>query len=233
MYFLTKKILNLKKKNPILLLSGGIDSYLAWCLLQKPESLFIKLQNRNNDDQIQCLVKLIKDHNINNIKMTNEIFSYIEDHDVFFYIYLIYHALKLFPDRFIIFPKTFSLTFDSKLFLYLLKGIDPKGYILTPFLSNTREELYSLAQKDGITIENIFQGTHSCSLNKKEYCGKCFHCIERYIFFNNNGVVFRYENKKIDLSSWLALIDHNNIKFSIKNISNTIKTYIKSVNTFK
>ena len=230
MYFLLKKILKLKKKNPVLLVSGGIDSYLAWSILDKPKSAFIMLQNKNNGSQIEKLSALVKKHNLDNVVISSNVFSYIPDEDVFFYIYLIYHALVLFPGQYIIFPKTFCLTFNTKLFLYLLKGIDRKNRVLLPFLNYRRDELFTLACSKGENIENILNNTHSCCLEKVDYCGTCSHCIERYYFFKEHGVDFTYDNQTISFDSWLSKTSYKNINLSLKNLINWWKTYFTNSN---
>jgi 7-cyano-7-deazaguanine synthase in queuosine biosynthesis len=231
MYFLGKKINKLKKKKPTLLLSGGIDSYLAWNLLDKPKSAFFLLQNKNNGSQVECIRKLVKDNELKNVFMSNDIFSYVSDENVFFYIYLIHYALETLPGEYIIFPKTFSLTFDTKLFLYLLKGIDKEKRILLPFLNHTRNDLYELAKTKGLTLENILENTHSCISDKKNYCGLCSHCMERYYFFRNQDVDFTYDGLKVYFNSWLVKTNYKNIQLSFKNLLNTFKTFYTNINT--
>lgn len=230
--FLQRKINKLKQKNAILLFNAGIDSSLAWSALDKIDSCFLMFNHKATGHHIDLLRKIKNEHEIDNIHISSHIFCYIPQSETLYYIYLIYHALILFPTKYIIFPKTFSSTFNVKLFVYLLKAIDKDKRVLCPFLNTTREELYNISKINGQDVNYLFQNTYSCIMEKDEHCGFCINCIERLIFFRTNGLDLTYNDTAIAYSNWSNYVKFSNIQISLKSYYRAIIQLSNNIEIF-
>ena len=182
----------------ILLYSGGMDSYIAWYLLDMPPTLFVNLKVRYWEKELQAVINTIPDTMIiecpqigkyeeddANVPLRNLyliMFAANEKADI---IWLIVQKDEMsIPDR------SGNFLFNCNYFLSYLTKREIK--IKTPFVDMDKTDMVRAYLSKGGDIEKLLK-TVGCFSPEKGHCGDCGACFRRYVAFKNNGIDPGYE----------------------------------------
>ena len=198
------------KKDIAVMISGGIDSYVAYRYAQHLYKdafiypMFINLKQPYVGKELRAAKSLVGEDLIviNAPLCTEELDNVptVENQEIFgrnlliaFYganlgeeIWLAALETEMNPlavrDKH---PEFFHLT--SALLTYVFKSKRFETVVKTPFGQLTKTEVIALGKSLGITDEE-FLSTTSCYSEKHISCGVCSTCFKRWIAFVNNGV---------------------------------------------
>jgi 7-cyano-7-deazaguanine synthase in queuosine biosynthesis len=194
-------------KDSVFLLSGGLDSFIIWRLLDQPMAVYFAIGHKAQNKEIEK-IKLIGDYfdgtividnslNIGYCEMKN---GYIPYRNLFFIMLASYYSpnialaqiLEYAPDK----NKRFYHKTEK-----LLKEIttgkfqqlsSQKIKIWTPFDKYTKTELVRM-YCDRFNKEDLTKFTTSCYDDKEKNCGRCTACFSRYVAMMNNNIKEEYE----------------------------------------
>lgn len=188
------------KFDKILLFSGGVDSYIAYYWLNKPQTLYFNLKNRYSKRELQVVKKLIPstiiDESLN-----------IGDREVGEKAYIPFRNLLLaclankYSDNIYIIGIEDDVVSDKneQIFLefseLLSKLEGRKINVLSPFWNMSKVELIKWYLDNSFPVENLYQ-TISCydSAEQSNYCGKCPSCFRKWVGFQLNGLDLPFYN---------------------------------------
>ena len=193
--------------NSVLLLSGGLDSFIQWRLLGMPQAIHFLIGNRAEYKELEMIKKISDDFDadIHMVKLDLAKFEfdngYIPFRNLLFIVIASLYSPNVVlcqvsewaPDKNIQFYKK-----TEKLLAEIgrgsFQGINIKPRIYAPFHRYTKTNLVSEYIKK-YSADELFRYTVSCySNNKLLPCGKCSACITRYIAMTNNGIHEDYEH---------------------------------------
>jgi len=181
----------------ILLVSGGMDSYIAWHYLGKPPVLYVKLNNKAVKYESKA-VKRIYD----NVQYFNLDLSKFEQIDFFI------------PNRNLLLLAIGSL-YSNEVAIVCQKWEQQIGD-RSPEFFDQLEKILRLTSNNAISIMNIFADksksemvawykskdldlriltdqTYSCYTGRKIHCGVCTACFRRWVALTNNDLTQRWE----------------------------------------
>ena len=182
----------------ILLFSGGMDSYIGWHYLSKPNTLYVDLGHRYAPHEVDMVKKLIPDTIIDtrlnlaeweerdaNIPLRNAFLIMIAsmyDKDV---VLVVQRGEMNIPDR--------SVYFFNNFGEWLSYLWNDKRSISTPFFHMTKTQMVEWYLKMGLPKETLLS-TRSCYSPYELPCGDCAACFRRWVAFINNGIQETYTN---------------------------------------
>ena len=181
----------------ILLYSGGLDSYIAWHYLKKPNTIYFNLRHKYADMEIASIIatlpgtEIVEELDLSrweeadaNIPMRNAfmcMLASLRDPEVAL---IVQRGEMTVPDR----SEQFFNSFGSWLSWMNSKG----GYrIFTPFAHMTKTQMVKWYLDMKLPKENLLE-TRSCFSSAWEPCGECAACFRRWVAFENNGIGEEY-----------------------------------------
>lgn len=185
----------------ILLYSGGMDSYIAWHYLNKPDTLYVILGHRYQHKETYAVRKTISMTKIllclgmgkyekadAEIPMRNLLLSMLgalEGADKIWMISQEDEMLSI-PDR----SERFFME-SSDLISFLLGR---RILIDTPFRTMDKTDMVAWYKKEGNSIEDLLCtiGCYSYE-NGYDHCGNCPACFRRWIALANNDILPGYD----------------------------------------
>jgi len=200
----------IKKKVPddsIFLLSGGLDSFIQWRLLNQPKAIYFAVGHRAEKKELKNLEKIERQFcqniiidnrlKLGDMEMEN---AYIPYRNLFFIMLASYYSpnvvlaqiLEYAPDK----NKSFYRK-TEKLLREITTGSfqglkSKKIKVWTPFADYTKTELVKMyCQK--FDSQDLVKYTISCYSDSEKNCGKCSACFRRYVAMKNNGIEEEYE----------------------------------------
>ena len=205
----------------LLLLSGGLDSFIQWRLLGQPKAIHFIIGHRAQGRETRAIRKIqerfggeiIFDTNLNlgQYEMSN---GYIPYRNLFFIMQASLHSPNIImcqiaewaPDK----NKGFYRR-TEKLLKEIgtgsFQGISMNPKIYAPFAGYTKTKLVREYLKR-YPAEDLINYTVSCYSGNIKPCGKCTACWSRYLAMENNDIHEEYE----------SIPDYSNFKkrFSIR-----------------
>lgn len=206
------------EKEVVILMSGGMDSYVAYHYAVKEKSydpeeilaLHFEIgqpyahKEREAMETFDFPIKTI------NIDLIREEFDNVPSHE---------HGSQVIPGRNMIFA-TIAGSFGKRIWLTALKGerhqfmkdkskkfyrdmTDLMTYVFsdsreetileTPFSHMTKSDVINWALDNGLTVDDL-RDTSTCYHEEYDKCGICSTCVKRWIAFYNNDITEDYEN---------------------------------------
>jgi hypothetical protein len=176
----------------LLLYSGGLDSYIACEFLNRPKTLYCKINHRYQEFELEAIEKTIPNTIIDNslnlgrwekpdadIPMRNALMLMIAanyDDDLF----LVAQAGEMaIPDRS---PKFFK---EISPFISFLT--EKQVRVKTPFFTMTKTEMVKWYLFHGFKKEDLLK-TRSCYSDGPIPCGACGACFRRWVSLKCNGI---------------------------------------------
>ncbi len=183
---------------PILLFSGGIDSYVAWHFLKKPPTVYFNLRSRYSAKEMIVVQRLIPGTIIDNSLN-------LGSREVGENAYIPYRNLHLallankYSDTIVIAGLKDDMVDDKnkevfKDFSYLMTNMmKRKIEVVSPFWDMTKEQVVKWYLDHGefpLTVrEKVLLDTISCySSSSTTYCGKCPACFRKWVALRANGI---------------------------------------------
>jgi 7-cyano-7-deazaguanine synthase in queuosine biosynthesis len=223
-------------KNSILLLSGGLDSFIQWRLLGQPKAVYFDIGNRARTKEYDKIQKITTDFNANIVIIRNLNLSefemrnaYIPYRNMFFLSLaslispnvVISQISEYAPDKCLPFYRKLERLLNP-LRVGKFQGLNMgKVKIYAPFVGFTKTELIREYLKK-YPAEDLYKYTWSCYEDGEVPCEKCTSCTSRYIAITNNGLV--KESKNIpDLNNFTNKWSYKDFKLS------NLKMYYKRI----
>lgn len=183
-----------KKYKQILLFSGGIDSYIAYHFLNKPQTLYFNIRNRYWKHEIQAVTSLIPSTIIDTSldlsdRETGEN-AYIPARNLLFAI----QALK-YSDRIIIAGLRDDMVSDKNAAIFdkwssMLSEMEGREIIIhSPFFHVCKSDIvhwFKVAHPD--KLNDLVNRTMSCYTPDMFYCGTCRACFRKWCALTVNEI---------------------------------------------
>lgn len=181
----------------ILCFSGGIDSYVAWHYLSKPQTVYFNTRCRYSSQEIKVVKKLIPTTIINESLILKDYEygenAYIPFRNLLFACQAVKYSNKIViagleDDN--ISDKNQRIFEEFSLMLSKLEGREIE--IMSPFWNMTKEEVvnwYTISTGKKDLTETI-----SCYSNNSQYCGRCPSCFRKWVALRTNGYKIDFYN---------------------------------------
>lgn len=191
-----------KRFKKILLASGGIDSFVAYHYLGKPQTLFFNIEGKYTYKELEVVKKLFPKIIIDNslklgrIEMSD---AHIPFRNLFF---ALFTAAKYSDIIYIVGIKDDKMTDKSeeifKEFSQLLSKLEGrKIQVLSPFWKMTKQDILKWYLDKGFSKKKLEQTISCYSSENTNYCGKCASCFRKWIAFWSVGIRKDFYNKKL------------------------------------
>ena len=194
--------LDIVPKGSIMLLSGGLDSFIQWRLLQYPRAVYFAIGHDAQDKEIKCLEQIQKkfggditiDHSLPFLGKYALPSGFIPYRNLFFIMLaslysqnvVIAQIAEWAPDKnHHFYRRTEKLL--KKIGQGKFQGIDIKPKIYAPFSNKSKTELVRMYLRRW-PAEDLTKYTVSCYSGLDIACGKCNGCFSRYIAMKNNRI---------------------------------------------
>ncbi len=211
----------------LILMTGGMDSYIIWRLEGRPQGLFFDFGHPSNQRELASLRK-IEGH------FGEPYFRIIEKEDLTPYEmsggYMPYRNLLLFlwssleyPDAEILFGQVLEYLPDKNGHFYrMVERIARdlgrrKLRISVPYGRFTKSQMVAKFLAAGHPASELTGLTYSCMNSTHPPCGLCASCMSRWIAFTNNGIEEERQAQPTK-SDWYGQHGARNSKFSPRNL---------------
>ena len=192
----------MKKFDSILLFSGGIDSFIAWHYLGKPQTVYFDLKTKYSKKEIKVVQSLIPntiiDDSLDFSKRERGINAYVPFRNLLLAAQAVHYS-----DTIIIAGIEDDNVSDKNpeaflQFSNLLTSLENRPIkILSPFWNFSKTEIVNWYLHTNHSITDLM-GTISCYSEAEEnYCGKCPSCFRKWVSFTLNGIFLPYYNKAL------------------------------------
>jgi hypothetical protein len=184
-------------------MSGGMDSFIAYHYLGKPQTVYFDLGTPYAQKEIKVIKQLVPDTIIEtclNLK-DRQIGDYFIPYRNMYFAML---ANKYSDEIVMAGLKDDGIEDKNEAIfaewsLLLSKMINRNVVVRSPFWEMTKEDIVSWYISEGHDVE-LLKKTVSCySEEDTNYCGKCRSCFKKWAPFWNNGIRFPYYNKSLML----------------------------------
>lgn len=188
----------------VLLFSGGVDSFIAYHFLDKPQTVYFDLKTPYSDKEKAVITKLIPSTIIDNsLDLGNRQVgekAYIP----FRNLYLAMLATKYSDEIIIVGIKGDQVSDkNEKIFQefsdLLSKMEDRNIKVHSPFWNTTKEEIVNLFLSSYGSEEDLLKtiSCYSSDITDDNYCGKCPSCFRKWVAFRSNGIDIKFYNKQL------------------------------------
>lgn len=213
----------------ILLFSGGIDSYVAWHYLNKPQTIYFDLNTPYTKKEVKVVRKLIPSTVIEKV-------IDFSSRQIGNNAYVPYRNLHLallankYSDEIVIAGLKDDVVNDKnkdifKKFSKLMSSMMEKEIKVTsPFWDMTKEDVVKWFLENGGTKEELLSTISCYNKSKKNYCGNCPSCFRKWCALRANGIEdLPFHNMNI----MLAYKERANAGIYIKERNKTILRELK------
>lgn len=195
----------------LLLYSGGLDSYIAWEFLNRPKTLYCKINHRYQPFELEAIKNTIPDTIIDDslnlgkwekadadIPMRNALMLMVASYYDSDLVLVVQAGEMSIPDRS---PKFFETIGGFTSFLN-----EREIKITTPFAKMTKTEMVAWYLFHGFSKEDLLK-TRSCYSETSIPCGACGACFRRWVSFKCNDMEEPMENNILEWEGTLKYID--------------------------
>ena len=178
---------------PILLFSGGIDSYVAWHFLDKPQTVYFNLRSRYSAKEMVVVQRLIPSTIIENTINLGSREVGENAYVPFRNLHLALLATK-YSDTIIIAGLKDDMVDDKnedifKDFSYLMSKMMGRSIqVISPFWNKTKEQVVKWYLDNGGAPYDLLNTVSCYSSSSNIYCGKCPACFRKYVALKVNGI---------------------------------------------
>jgi 7-cyano-7-deazaguanine synthase len=179
----------------ILLFSGGVDSYIAWHYLKKPQTVYFNLQTRYSHKELVHVRNLIPSTIIEDcLDMSSrevEETAYVPFRNLHLALLAAHHA-----ETVVIAGLKDDKVSDKnerafQIMSETMNHLDPgkKFRVVSPFWNKTKEQIIQWYIKTYQGDIDSLKGTLSCySEELLPFCGKCAACFRKWCAFRANDI---------------------------------------------
>lgn len=232
---------------PVMMLTGGLDSYIIWRLLGKPEAIYFKLHTSAMKQELRSLEHIRECFRESKIHFSDAInlreFEITGGYVPYRNLLLLLHTSLMFRDRPIIIGQVREWQTDKNRKFYRQMeqifyrlGYYRRNRILAPYSRYTKTDLVREFIKQGFDPKELTAFTYSCVLgsNRDDQlpCGVCSNCLNRYIALKNNGL----SEETVTVPTWETWKDNayrQKGKFHITHIFMYLRNYLDARKAFK
>jgi len=182
----------------LLLFSGGLDSYIAWNYLGRPDTIYFDIGHRYCAYELEK-VKFFAPKTIINtslrlaehekkdadIPMRNAFLLMLSSYYDSELVLVVQRGEMTIPDRS---PKFF---YEFQMWLSFLNNRPIT--ITSPFFDMTKTQMVRWYIETGLSTEDLLY-TRSCYSTGELPCGACSACFRRWVALTNNGLSEDYKN---------------------------------------
>ena len=182
----------------ILLFSGGLDSFIAWHFLKKPECLYVDIGHRYHLQEMEAAMRL---YHVTGLKVTIDrklILTELEKEDAFIPMRnsFLAHIAALYGDKIWLIVQKGELEIPDRSVLFMerisqlltqLNGRDIS--VDSPFIGMTKTDMVKWYIEQGLPVDHL-KLTMSCYNGNN--CGYCPACFRRWVAFKLNGIEENY-----------------------------------------
>lgn len=205
-YLLDVKIVKKRYKimyKEILLFSGGIDSFIGYYYLNKPQTVYFDLNSKYSKKEIKTVKSILHDIIIDkSLRFLGEYEQNLNAHIPFRNLYLALQSALRYSDKiYICGLKDDNMTDKNekmfKKWSELFSEIENREIqVLSPFWKMTKIDIVKWFAKN--FDKKLLLNTVSCySEENKKYCGKCQSCFRKAVALNAVGINLPFYDKKI------------------------------------
>ena len=177
----------------VLLFSAGMDSYIAWEILKRPQTLYVNLNHKYANQELNRVKNLVPSTIIHDLDLSQ--FEKDDAEIPLRNLYLCMRAANLGYDKiWLIVQKDEMSIPDRKMKFFkhtekLLSNLMEKDIeIDTPFKKMDKTEMVEKYVKGGFDIEKLKQ-TWACYYPEKDNpCGNCPACFRRFVAMKLNNI---------------------------------------------
>lgn len=185
----------------VLLMSGGVDSFIAYYLLGKPNIIYFDINSGYSEAEKANLLKMYPDIIIDNTlsflgKMERDNF-YIPYRNIFF---MLIASLKYSHNVYLGGTRDDSMPDNNKTVYKIMSKLlsvisHEKVKITSPFWSMSKVDICQEFDRrfDGSLLLN----TYSCYLGKEEECAKCIACFKKRVALFSVGIELPFYGNKV------------------------------------
>ncbi|GAA1029151.1 MULTISPECIES: 7-cyano-7-deazaguanine synthase [Amycolatopsis] len=181
----------------ILLCGGGIDSFVAWHYLGRPQALYFDLGDRNRDQEYRALDTLARRHGIRlAVSRELDLGSWeLQDGVIpLRQLHLVALACHRADTVWCVAVKRnrgadkSSVTFE-RLSELISQAVGRQVRVDSPFRDMTKTEVVRWYVDQSLPVDDLIC-THSCMKPKNTllHCGRCVGCVRRWVALANNGI---------------------------------------------
>jgi 7-cyano-7-deazaguanine synthase len=187
----------------ILLLSGGIDSFVAWHWFNKPQTLYFNLRSRYSEKEMRVVKRLdpsiIIDDSLNLGSREIGDKAYIPFRNLL----LAAQAVK-YSDVVVIAGLKDDVVSDKNEAIFqdmstILSKMEGRSIqVISPFWQHTKEQVVKWFLTNGGTEQKILS-TVSCYDPDPDvtYCGRCPSCFRKWVALRSNGIDVPFFNTQL------------------------------------
>jgi len=193
----------------ILLFSGGIDSFVAYHYLNKPQTVYFDLGTPYTHRELRVIKKLIPDTIIDNTLNLNSRQVGSKAYIPFRNLYLAMLAVKYDQEICIAGVKDDVVSdkneFIFKEFSRLLSIMNPGILVFSPFWLMSKAEVVKWFIKN-VGKPELLLDTISCysSTEVSNYCGACPSCFRKWTVLRSHGVDIEFVDRILMLNYYQA-----------------------------
>lgn len=220
----------------ILCFSGGLDSYIAWHYLEKPQTVYFHLNTPYSLKEIDVIKKLIPSTiidlslNLRNRQIGDD--AYIPFRNLYISLLaskygkeIIIAGLKddLVPDKS---PGAFRTMTET------MNVLDKEiGYMVrSPFWERTKSQIVKWFLDHGGDPNLLLQTVSCYSEEGTNYCASCSSCFRKWNALYENGITLDFFNTKLMDEYWKKARNNFYIPERNKSIINSVEKYKKIKN---
>lgn len=190
----------------MILLYSGLDSYLAWHYLGKPQTIYFKLGHRYQDQEIKCINDTIPGTIIEDCLKLGK----WEHPDAFIPLRndLLIRLASLYDDEIVLVVQKGELELEDRSPKFLNDIQESLSYlhkkpikVWSPFMDMTKQQMVKWYVEQGLPVEDLLK-TRSCYAPTEIPCGECPACFRRWVAFAYSGIEEPMAN---DITKWSGL----------------------------
>lgn len=194
----------MKKFKQILLLSGGIDSFIAWHYLNKPQTLYFDTNGMYSKKEIEVIKELVPTTIIDTSLRLGDIEqedAHLPYRNLFF---AMMASAKYADVVYIVGIKDDKVNDKTeKVFetwsIMLSEMENRKIQILSPFWDKTKSDIIKWYLNTGLSKEALLNTISCYSKDNERYCGKCASCFRKWVALRASGFKIDFYNNEMIL----------------------------------
>jgi len=186
---------------PVLLFSGGVDSFVAYHFLGRPQTLFFHCQTRYADKELKVVKELVPGTMVDySLDLGNREYgekAYIPFRNLLFFLQAVKYSDEVIvagvaDDE--VSDKNESIFKEFSRLASKLEGRPIK--IKSPFWKMTKREVVKWYLMHIGNVPELMKTT-SCYDPVEHYCGRCPSCFRKWVAFRSNRIPLDFFNQEL------------------------------------
>lgn len=181
-----------------LLYSGGLDSYIGWHFLGKPDTIYVDIKHGYNSKERKAIQQTIPEtkivEDVLNLHLFEQADAYIPMRNAFLVLTAALHSDLNKGEEIVLVVQKGELDLGDRTpwFLHtmgtLMSAMNKSNMKVTsPFFEMTKTDMLKWYMSQGLSKYTL-KKTVSCYSNSYIPCGSCGACFRRWVAFENCGL---------------------------------------------